>query len=61
MSDILEELDDQQFSAADFMSVLNDFDDDRPISPEEPLPMPAPNKYCSECSCVCELHGLKWR
>ncbi|VDD89710.1 unnamed protein product [Enterobius vermicularis] len=61
VSDILEELDDQQFSAADFMSVLNDFDDDRPISPEEPLPMPAPNKYCSECSCVCELHGLKWR
>ncbi|KAH7699448.1 PWWP domain-containing protein [Aphelenchoides avenae] len=34
---------------------------DRPITPEEPLPMPAPLKKCYACGCQCELFGLKWR
>lgn len=34
---------------------------DRPLTPEEPLPMPAPLKTCYACNCQCELFGLKWR
>lgn len=66
VSDVFEELLESAqsiFNPADLLSAIDNLpsEDDRPVTPEEPLPMPAPTKCCAFCGCVCELYGLKWR
>ncbi|MFH4973967.1 hypothetical protein AB6A40_000676 [Gnathostoma spinigerum] len=66
MSDVFEEFFESAqaiFNPAELLSAIDDLpsEDDRPATPEEPLPMPAPTKLCSDCGCQCELYGLKWR
>ncbi|VDK42540.1 unnamed protein product [Anisakis simplex] len=64
MSDVFDELlESVQFNPAELLSAIDNLpsEEERPATPEEPLPMPAPNKCCSYCGCECELFGLKWR
>ncbi|VDM42825.1 unnamed protein product [Toxocara canis] len=64
MSDVFDELlESVQFSPAELLSAIDNLpsEEERPATPEEPLPMPAPTKRCSYCGCECELFGLKWR
>lgn len=52
------------FNANELMAAIDQLpseESDRPITPEEPLPMPAPLKTCYACGCQCQLLGLKWR
>jgi hypothetical protein len=52
------------FNPSELMAAIDQLpseESDRPITPEEPLPMPPPLKRCYDCKCQCELIGLKWR
>uniref|UniRef100_A0A915BQ54 PWWP domain-containing protein n=1 Tax=Parascaris univalens TaxID=6257 RepID=A0A915BQ54_PARUN len=64
MSDVFDELlESVQFNPAELLSAIDSLpsEEERPATPEEPLPLPAPSKRCSDCGCECELFGLKWR